>query len=193
MKKIYFLLIFLSTSILVGVECSFNDYAEFGETTGFPLAFNVFMSQDDYIITKVSKGLSILRSEPDGSLTLIDTLVTPDIQSAIIKNNYLAIAFFDLTKIRIYDCEDMENIQYAYSIETNQTILSINIISVDRIVVNSTMYSFSSGEVLNIYEDYLFINDSLIDNGMLLVYDMSNWKQKWGYFNEQNQFIIEKT
>jgi len=193
MNKIYVLLLLFSLSILVGVECNFNDYTEFGETTGFPSASNVFMSQDNYIINRVHKGLSILRSEPDGSLTLVDTLVTSDIGSAIIKDNYLALSCHSLSKIILYDCEDMENIQYTHSIESNQHVMSMNIIDVDRIVVNSTMYSLSSGEVLNIYEDYLFINDSLIDSGMLLAYDMSNWKQKWGYFNLQNQFVIEKT
>ncbi len=198
MKYLYVLLILISLSTLFSFESDFNDFTEFGETTGSDCGYYFYTLRDNYILSGTSKGFSIFQSDPNGALTLIDTINTRVFQSLTFNDNYLAISHWLTPNIDVYNIEDLENIQFSHTIETSYNIIGVHLLNnikllVNKLNSNSLLLDIESGELLNDYSDYYINLETFLDDGTVLVHELSSQLFKWVIIDEENQLIPVKT
>ena len=198
MKYLHALLIIISLSSLFSFESDFNEFTEFGETTGTDCGRYFYRLRDNYILSGTSKGFSIFHTELDGSLTLIDTINTRDFQALTYNDNYLAISHWLMTNIDVYNIEDIEDIHFSHTIETNYCVPDIHLLSNNKIVANkvndnSVLLDVASGELLNNYPEYSILTETFINDEIVLVYDLLSQLFKWVTIDEENQLTPLKT
>ena len=192
MKYLHAVLILISLSTLFSFESAFNEFTEFGETTGTDCGRYFYRLRDNYILSGTSKGFSIFQTELDGSLTLIDTINTRNFQALTYNDNYLAISHWLMTNIDVYNIEDIEDIHFSHTIETNYCVPDIHLLANNKIVANklndnSVLLDIESGELLNNYPEYSILTETFLNDGIVLVYELLSQHFKWVTIDEENQ------
>ncbi len=198
MKFLHVLMLIISLSTLLGFDSDFSNFTEFGETTGTDVGYKFYPVNEGYLINGTPKGFSIFHTELGGALVLIDTIHTKMFQSFTNNDTYLALSNWLMPNIEVYNIEDMDNIYYSHTIETNYNVSGIKILSNNRLIVNklndhSLLLDITNGNELIIYSQYLFRVDSFFDEEVMLANDTSTWILKWVSIDQQNQIIPIKT